>query len=112
MGVLSQLEAFAKSIITVVGGFGGLVYLVERAYRLIDWFRNRPHLGIRILRETQDAKGLPFVEFEATNLGVAPVAPPSPWRRPIGRARGGRVRAWKSPVSRCSTNLHPTRASG
>ena len=74
MGVLPQLEAFAKSIITVVGGFGGLVYLVERAYRLIDWFRNRPHLGIRILRETQDAKGLPFVEFEATNLGVATVA--------------------------------------
>src|SRR2546426_12255944 len=74
MGV-PQLEALAKSIITIVGGFGGLVYLVERGYRLIDWFSNRPHLGIRILRETLDAKkGLPWVEFEATNLGVAPVA--------------------------------------
>ncbi len=74
MVAVPQLEAIAKSIITVVGGFGGLVYLVERGYRLIDWFRNRPHLGIQILRETQDAKGLPFVEFEATNLGVATVA--------------------------------------
>ena len=74
MGVLPQLEALAKSLITVVGGFGGLVYLVERGYRLVDWFRDRPHLGIRILRETQDAKGLPFVTFEATNLGVATVA--------------------------------------
>jgi len=75
MGVTgSELKDLVTSVVTLVGGSGGLVYLVERGYRLIEWFRNRPHLAVRILRETQDGKGLPFVEFEATNLGVATVA--------------------------------------
>jgi hypothetical protein len=69
-----QLKELVTNIVTWVGVLGGLLYLLERLRNLIDWFRNRPRLGIRILRENQDHKGVPFVEFEATNLGVATVA--------------------------------------
>ena|SRR2546426_5255872 len=70
----SELKELVTSIVTVVGGSGGLLYLVERLVRVVDWFRNQPRLGVRILQETQDDKGLPWVNFEATNLGIAPVA--------------------------------------
>jgi len=73
MGVpLAEVKALAKSVLTVVGGSGGLLYLVERLQHVVAGFRDRPHLAVRILRETLNRT--PLVEFEAQNLGAAPMA--------------------------------------
>jgi hypothetical protein len=90
---LPELKTLAKSILTVVGTLGGLLYLLERLQHLVAGFRNRPHLAVRILRETLNRT--PLVEFEAQNLGAAPIAL-EPWIELTGFwILGGEFHRWR-----------------
>lgn len=70
------LVDLGKELIALIGGSGGLLYYVDRV-------RNRSRLRVRILRElpdssmetsTGDVAFGHYVEFEAQNLGAAPMS--------------------------------------